>query len=644
MAVLCERCENFDIQAFRPGNFEYRGYPLQGLLKSAKAQCSFCSLLLEHLLSVENGWRASHLWMAMRKQHKGTGSTQWKLSGDQVGLFIKWLGGQIRPPWVHFYVRRGKYIELGGENDEQQPLNIKALGAYVAAARDKTARDGRSDRAVWFYVSADPDTPAFLSRDITGSLLANNRTGIQPDFDAIRAWHRRCRHSHSRCRVTLSGSEVFDVEQVSLPSRCIEIESQNGLVKNCMLRETQGQTGKYIALSHRWCAETEVVRTLRSNYDCRIGKCTTTAASCETCETPVATTLFTHAYELSAKLGVKYVWIDSLCIIQDDAEDWKRESAKMADYYQHAWLTVAATRTRNDGGLFGDFETKDLARVTRLPYRDGDGSQKGYFYLQCPGGRAISRDYKNAVGRSDLLRRGWVYQEWLLSRRILAFADFGLFLQCETGSPQSLAGDDVKFIRDDEDGDEWNTSEKPDKSFKNSVTTNYSSVENIASGWRKVVEEYSRLELTKLPQDRLVALSGIASEYGRAISARQSERRTAGTSNNDEALRYTYVCGSWFPEVWDLLWEQVELGPRIRAEGIPTWSWASMGTMMTAGTGHDVLSGLAVRWSNSYRSSADCVLNEFKHIPVDLHTLRPAYDLADNYTPGNVYGNDGRRR
>lgn len=91
----------------------------------------------------------------MRKKYKGAGPAQWK-SGDHVGSFIKWLGGQIRPPWVHFYVRRGRDIEPGVSDDEQQPLNIKALGAYVAAARDKKARDGRSERAVWFYVSADP--------------------------------------------------------------------------------------------------------------------------------------------------------------------------------------------------------------------------------------------------------------------------------------------------------------------------------------------------------------------------------------------------------------------------------------------------------------------------------------------------------
>ncbi|KAF2972517.1 hypothetical protein GQX73_g1213 [Xylaria multiplex] len=295
--------------------------------------------------------------MAMRKRSGQTVSAQWRLSGDNLGRFIKWLTSQIRPPWVHFYVRRGMDIEPLSE-DEQQPLNIKALGAYISAARNKTARDGRSDRAVWFHLSADPGTPAHISRDITGSLLASNRMGIQLDFDAIRAWHGKCHRHHPKCRVTLSGGEVFDVEQVSLPSRCIEIELENGHVKKCILRETQGEKGKYIVLSHRWGADTETVRTLKGNYDCRIGKCT--KASCQDCETPMTTTLFTDAYELAAKLGVVYIWIDSLCIVQDDAEDWKRESAKMADYYQHAWLTVAATRTHNDGGLFGEFDTKDL--------------------------------------------------------------------------------------------------------------------------------------------------------------------------------------------------------------------------------------------------------------------------------------------
>ncbi|KAI8634654.1 heterokaryon incompatibility protein-domain-containing protein [Xylariaceae sp. FL1651] len=637
---LCLRCQNFDIYAFQPGGYEYRGYPLNGLLQSAEAGCSFCSLLLEHLLSSDNSWRSNYLGIAMRKRSKDTAHAQHRASGDSLGLFINWFAMQIRPPWVHFYVRRGKYIEPSGD-DEQKPLNIKALGAYIATARSKEARDGISDRAIWFHLSADPGTPAYASRDITGQLLASNRTGIQLDFDAIRTWHRRCHLNHPKCRVTLSGGETFDAEQVSLPSRCVEIESENGQVTKGILRETQGQKGKYIALSHRWGPDTEAVKTLHTNYDCRTQRCTK-GASCPDCKMPMATTLFAHAYELAIKLGVNYIWIDSLCIVQDDADDWKKESAKMADYYQHAWLTVAATRTRDEGGLFGEFETKDLARITRLPYRDNHGSQKGYFYLQCTGGKAISRDYKNAISRSDLLKRGWVYQEWLLSRRVLAFADFGLFVQCQTGNPKSLAGDDVKFIRDDEDGDEWDTAEKPDKSFKSSVVTNFSSTEYIAQGWRKVVEEYSRLELTKLPEDRLVALSGIASEYGRAVEARQRLSRESGAKDDEETQRYVYLCGSWFPEIRDLLWEQVEPGPRVRAKGIPTWSWASMGTTISPPAGDNVTSGLAVRWSNAYRSSADSELQDAVRVPVDPRTLHPQFDRADRYKPDNVYGNDGR--
>ncbi|KAI3344007.1 hypothetical protein F4824DRAFT_30139 [Ustulina deusta] len=59
-------------------------------------------------------------------------------------------------------------------------------------------------------------------------------------------------------------------------------------------------------------------------------------------------------------------------------------------------------------------------------------------------------------------------------------------------------------------------------------------------------------------------------------------------------------------------------------------------------TGNNVPSGLAVRWSHSDRSSADCLLEELARVPVDPRTLRPAFDLANGYVPHNVYGNDGR--
>jgi hypothetical protein len=180
-------------------------------------------------------------------------------------------------------------------------------------------------------------------------------------------------------------------------------------------------------------------------------------------------------------------------------------------------------------------------------------------------------------------------------------------------------------------------------------------VTNIAAGWRKVIEEYSRLQLTKLPEDRLVALSGIATEYGRAVEARQRECRASGAKDDDKRLSYTYLCGSWFPEVRELLWEQAEYGSRFRAQGIPTWSWASIGTTITmtdtdstttpTTRQKETRSGVPVRWSFDYGASPACELEGFTRIPMNAQTLCPEFNRAsahEGYAPDNIYGNDGR--
>lgn len=108
---------------------------------------------------------------------------------------------------------------------------------------------------------------------------------------------------------------------------------------------------------------------------------------------------------LTEKLGIKYIWIDSICIVQDDPEDWRREAFRMCDYYQHAWLTIAATTTTEGGGLFQEYDVKDLPPITRLPYRDRQGMRQGYFYLQCLGAEPLSKQYNQQL-TSALLRRG----------------------------------------------------------------------------------------------------------------------------------------------------------------------------------------------------------------------------------------------
>ncbi|KAI0971770.1 hypothetical protein F4678DRAFT_431825 [Xylaria arbuscula] len=89
------------------------------------------------------------------------------------------------------------------------------------------------------------------------------------------------------------------------------------------------------------------------------------------------------------------------------------------------------------------------------------------------------------------------------------------------------------------------------------------------------------------------------------------------------------MLGSHFPQVRGL-WEQVEASPSppTRVEGMPTWSWESIGLQSQS---HYVRLVLAVRWNYAYRSSAGCGLENF---------VRPVFDLTNGYAPDNIYGND----
>ncbi len=72
-------------------------------------------------------------------------------------------------------------------------------------------------------------------------------------------------------------------------------------------------------------------------------------------------TTFRHAISVSRKLDVRYLWSDSLCIIQDDTEDWALQSSKMAAIYSNSFLTIAASSSKDSsGGLFRKRHTSPM--------------------------------------------------------------------------------------------------------------------------------------------------------------------------------------------------------------------------------------------------------------------------------------------
>ena len=333
-----------------------------------------------------------------------------------------------------------------------------------------------------------------------------------------------------------------------------------------VLRETADQKGQYISLSHRWDTETETSKTTPANFMRRMGRCLQETDHGRACNSGIEwmPRLFAEVCILAHSLGIKYVWIDSICIRQGDEEEWNQEVPQMTRYYQNAWVTVVAANNEMANGLLNMRRIEPVPRMTRLPYMDRNGEQKGYFYLQRARPDVIQKEFSVGVEKSELLQRGWVFQEWRLSRRIIAFSDSGFFLYCHTLGSMSPMGDHLNRAGVPRgQNSQCYGHIMLDRNFTPSIE------------WEDIVSEYSGLALTYLAKDRLMALAGVASEFGRIVEALKITSNFSDRILNDDVPARRYVCGLWLINIHrGLLWEQATPRSRKRVPGIPTWSWA----------------------------------------------------------------------
>jgi hypothetical protein len=154
---------------------------------------------------------------------------------------------------------------------------------------------------------------------------------------------RVCQKLHKHCNVP---NELH-----TLPDRVLKIIDQgpgaslrgaNWLDADVKLHESRGETSTYAALSHRWGDEQPLRLLLENHADFQ--RCIAWSALPKT---------FQHAIIFARKLGIQFIWIDSLCIVQDSKKDWLEQSGKMAAIYENATITLAATTS--EGGRAGMF-------------------------------------------------------------------------------------------------------------------------------------------------------------------------------------------------------------------------------------------------------------------------------------------------
>jgi len=273
---------------------------------------------------------------------------------------------------------------------------------------------------------------------------------------------------------------------------------------------------------------------------------------------------FRDAITVTWQLGFRYLWIDSLCIIQDSKEDWQKEAMTMKNVYQRATLNIAATNSVDgQGGLFFERDPATLGPHTVDVTWDGLISGK---YHMCD--RYL---WKNEVIEAPLSKRGWVLQERLLSTRKVHFGKNQVFWECQSDhSCEAYPGFvpwpmlralgvylDLNMFHDGVVFTGGHGGEDGLSGLKDFRLSVYKI-------WDRVVQTYSSLAFTKTT-DRLIALAGVA--------------QVLGSMNDSE-----YLAGLWSKRLpRALLWvvDDPETASRPDSYIAPSWSWVSINGKVT---------------------------------------------------------------
>ncbi|KAI0167261.1 heterokaryon incompatibility protein-domain-containing protein [Pestalotiopsis sp. NC0098] len=382
-------------------------------------------------------------------------------------------------------------------------------------------------------------------------------------FDRIKKWLRVCEttHNHPTCRQRAESP---------LPRRVITIQPTNGIPK-LYLRETDSATDKYIALSHCW-GGFKGCQSTTDNYTDRIN-------GIEFASLPRT---FQDAVTFALELGVFHIWIDSLCTIQGDKDDWERESIKMTNVYSNAYLVLAAASADADDKGF--FTTPDsIYRGIGLESQEGSGRDDLVMHTSLGHELRLSDAFSpyplSPVSLGPLGTRAWTLQETLLARRCIGFNQNEIAWECYNAIDCECGTSAEYFVS--ERVSKQNTSQirRSDwiyrvssrgivggvavRRFHCRPLSHFADTSTTYLEWRQmIIPNYTRRQLT-FPGDRLPALSALAS--------------TVGNWSGDQ-----YLDGIWLADIklglaWRVggKWHETQLpAPSIWVS--PSFSWASV--------------------------------------------------------------------
>lgn len=329
----------------------------------------------------------------------------------------------------------------------------------------------------------------------------------EKSISCFQKWLNDCEHTHDSCTKP---------EPTFMPTRLLDVGTAVSPELKLVLSGSQ-IVSPYATLSHCW-GKAQIHSTTTA----------TIAQHLQAIPSLKLPQTFKDAIVVARRLNLRFLWIDSLCIVQDDEADWFHEAAAMASVYGNAHLTIMASQSSSSEESFLEIRSHPLA----IKEETNHAGQRLAFRL------VHSKFHHNSIsnatrGRRHMLHnRAWVLQERTLSRRKLLFCEDQVFWECNR-----LATSEDRQIQ----------AEHPEQTFLK------------FDEWIKAVEQYTACDIT-YDKDALPAMAGIARKFA-------------------QATNFSYCAGIWLNRLTDcLLWyPHNAYGKKKKREVYvaPTFSWAS---------------------------------------------------------------------
>ncbi len=413
------------------------------------------------------------------------------------------------------------------------------------------------------------------------NVLEAPRTWSLETLRKMWSWVKCCTSSHDNCPKPLAASR--------LPLRLIDVMS-TGLDQVTSIEEMRPADfdmlsveespnvriisstflpldTPYLTLSHRWGNPPSMILTKKTRFllDDDI---TPYLLLCS------EAAVFRHAIHVTRGLGYRYIWIDALCIIQDDGPEKTSEIMQMDEIYVNSTLNISATEAQCHQGLIFDRDilaTNPCRATVRLSETEAELHLQAFPDIWC---------LRPCEG--PLNERGWVFQERTLAPRIVHFTSNQVFWECYSLDasevlPQGLPG------------------EPPSRRETALETSSASTPEQVNLLWIELVEVYSGTSLS-FADDRLLAFSAVAKRYCLRMGLDSSE----------------YLAGIWKHSLpLSMLWSQDAhlSGPEPTSsvgsemQHAPSWSWASIITRVVCAEASDLEATAEVLETDVIRSS-----------------------------------------